>query len=768
MRPGEFRLAISVQCATCGKRYHAADHMAGRRMRCKNCGATFQLPAAPTSDEPFEQPQITDADATISLTHHFQDRSPTRPTPELNPPFGDEPFDPNADVDSVFQEAFQEYAPSRGNTPFVFPGSKELDRWVPAVLVTLSVAWLAYQTLGSRVETDGYSPAEPGWVGPVRLLVLLLTYAGVVFPICLKGTRMAARKLNYELPSGSAWRAFATFLLPVTIGCVVWLSNESVPGFILGILLGSIVAMPIMWLLFRIRNDDAPVSLGYGAGAFGAGVLASVVILVVLNLIVVGVVRGTKAKNELVMSPFGPGFAWDPPAPREVAAKTKQKKPAPSPERGVPVSPTTKAFSDDTVGGDASTRPSPDAVVVTRPAETGASPATTQESIDPTNPGPGVPPVVVDPASGIANAVKSAIAANTPIYGTVVAELFERVTGEMESIVYPLLPGSAVAIVKKTPRLNEDSVELWSTADWQPKRTETFARPVDGVEGYELSLNGALFVRLTDFPSLQAQIHSFAEGALLRPIKFDRNGPTPQMLGFCASEELLVLSSPGGQSTIDIWDASKSKKLKRFETPAFSTAPGNYAISRDGKLLAIIVRDDAAATGRLEIYNLITGKLTRKIIIDELQWHPTVKPSGLSFNETGDKIATLFEHEGQGLFLCWGEKDNIPIHQHVYPGGLLPDGLNTTGFRGQAFALVDDGQAWLLYGASVFDSKTGKLLGDLKIKNIKSQRVVSSDTVLFEQEPEPNQRTLLEVRLDVGRVRREAASAGGGKPQTKP
>ena len=40
----------------------------------------------------------------------------------------------------------------------------------------------------------------------------------------------------------------------------------SVPGFIVGAVLGLVVALPVMWLLFRIRSDDAPTSLGYGAG----------------------------------------------------------------------------------------------------------------------------------------------------------------------------------------------------------------------------------------------------------------------------------------------------------------------------------------------------------------------------------------------------------------------------------------------------------------------------------------------------------------------
>jgi hypothetical protein len=64
----------------------------------------------------------------------------------------------------------------------------------------------------------------------------------------------------------------------------------------------------------------------------------------------------------------------------------------------------------------------------------------------------------------------------------------------------------------------------------------------------------------------------------------------------------------------------------------------------------------------------------------------------------------------------------------------------------------------MIYGATVFDSATGLQLGDLKIKDVISQRVVSRDT-LFLMQRSGDKTTLLEVRLDVGRARRAIAAA---------
>ena len=52
-------MAFSVECSGCGKRYKIDDRAAGKRVRCKNCGATIEVPLpmpAPQGgdDDPFE------------------------------------------------------------------------------------------------------------------------------------------------------------------------------------------------------------------------------------------------------------------------------------------------------------------------------------------------------------------------------------------------------------------------------------------------------------------------------------------------------------------------------------------------------------------------------------------------------------------------------------------------------------------------------------------------------------------------------------------
>jgi hypothetical protein len=337
----------------------------------------------------------------------------------------------------------------------------------------------------------------------------------------------------------------------------------------------------------------------------------------------------------------------------------------------------------------------------------------------------------------------------------------------MTGLVQPLLPGRAVAVVRKGEREQEDVVERWDAADWRPERSKAFVRPAGGFANYEINANGSLLARLTDFPFKAVQVYSFTDNALLTPpIKLAANLPPPYLAGFVGADQLLMFTpaGSGGAGTppaAEIWDVNRVVRLRKIEIPGLHSEAGSYAISHDGKLLAVVAREDngpaADAPGRLDVYNLVTGVRTRHITIDELQWNSTIRPSGVSFNDNASKVAVLFEHQGQGLFLCWVQGNDIPVNQYVYPGGLLPQGANIGAFQGPSFALVDDGNAWIIYGATVFDSATGVPLGDLKIKDVISQRAVSRDT-LFLLQQDGSKSNLLEVRLDVGRARRMIAA----------
>jgi hypothetical protein len=193
-------VAISIQCAACGKRYQAADHMSGRRVRCKHCGTTFQLPAEPTSDEPFERapdereaptagmladPALLDlapaavedppprapGPAPMHRRPHGKHRPPRVPSGKRRQPpprASATPFDEPAsafgaegdDVEAVFEEAFQQYAPARGNTPSSSPAAGcSTDTSRSSSWCSASRGWHTSRSATTRASRTGSRPS---------------------------------------------------------------------------------------------------------------------------------------------------------------------------------------------------------------------------------------------------------------------------------------------------------------------------------------------------------------------------------------------------------------------------------------------------------------------------------------------------------------------------------------------------------------------------------------------------------------------------------
>src|SRR5262245_5519666 len=60
-------MSITAICKSCGRRYQAPDEMAGKRVRCKQCGIVFELPP------PDDASGNSDLDALAALEKSFSD-----------------------------------------------------------------------------------------------------------------------------------------------------------------------------------------------------------------------------------------------------------------------------------------------------------------------------------------------------------------------------------------------------------------------------------------------------------------------------------------------------------------------------------------------------------------------------------------------------------------------------------------------------------------------------------------------------------------------
>src|SRR3954454_18497692 len=210
-------MAIMVECNSCGKQYSAVPAMAGKRVKCKQCGNVFTIPNFNEAGEP-DLDQQDDLSALTALADLERSRS-GEPLPGGR---GGGPSASRAGTvvggkgirggeglakSSMARTGSEQEIPldspedlGRANLRFNYPFSKEIDQYLPWVLV---IGGLAIATAASvRMDPLVGQSNQPGaaWIPWTRLGVMVLLYLVLVGPLAVQGMRMASRALRFQLP----------------------------------------------------------------------------------------------------------------------------------------------------------------------------------------------------------------------------------------------------------------------------------------------------------------------------------------------------------------------------------------------------------------------------------------------------------------------------------------------------------------------------------------------------------------------------------------
>ncbi len=286
-------MSITAECSACGRRYQAPASLAGKRVRCKQCGNIFQLPEA---ENPAEAGPNLDALAALEKSYHSMDATAT----------GERPPDEQQDDESGGSPGA--LRSTRMNVRFDFPFAKELDQWLPLVLFIFGLSWLG--KVGYDLQL-GYTN-EISWLAGVRVALGFLAFVGIIAPITLALIRSAGRRLGYRMPVGDRWRALACYLPAFALTYAMWVNSDGeIMGLALGALMGLLLGMAATWFLFRLHPSEiAPTALYAAVGYFvGLGICA--LLFFGLNLLAVNVLTNLKKPQFTpAVSPFGPGVAW--------------------------------------------------------------------------------------------------------------------------------------------------------------------------------------------------------------------------------------------------------------------------------------------------------------------------------------------------------------------------------------------------------------------------------------------------------------------------
>ena len=781
-------MAIPIQCPECHKRYQAPDHMAGRRVKCKHCAVVFLIAGDNRTDSPdFDLADLNELSAlgtSAGGTAVGGGRGgpgaagkSAASDPDAPMPRAGVLGEGGAEMDDIFGRDFVEAGAPRTNKLYVFPMSRLLDRWLPALLLAIGVVWVCREAWARN------NTGLP-WVGAFRAGVFLLAFFASVYPFTLLGVRAAARRLNYELPSRLNLRVMGSFAVPAALAAALWLIYEDTTGLLLGCAIGVAVAMPVLFLLLRLLPREAPVTFGYAAGSFVLSIVVAGAVVFALNLMLVGILRSAKTEHALAVSPFGPGFRWDGPyrpssAGTTVVARGDDEPEGTGDETEAPATSPSTNPSDTAAGG--TTRPAVSIATGDTPPDAGASvvdrtgPSTPTVSPDPPPTGPQrIPPpggdavthrAGGDPADpfipGGGNAGRKA--------GGIVKDVRTVIQGDLLAVVRPAVPGPWLAVVRQGVR-GSDRVERWDTQTWKPAGEAQIPRDPEG-NTYSLSPDGQLLAYISRFPSLSVQVYSFAEGRPVREIRLKTNPREdwgqPRIVGFSKPEQIVVHWRRGNLSGIELHATKGPISSRQFAVEDFDSSPGTYAISPDGQSMSILWREHG--TGGIASYSLTNTKLIRSFPIGVLDWNLAVRPAGLAYSPDGTQVAAVIEGDGQGLFAVWPAvgKPPRPLFRHVVPVG---GGEFGGDFQGSAFEWLDGGKAYVLYGASVFETETGRFLGDLGIEGVRAQIPGGDDAVHLIRADEAGRLRVDAVTLDLGRARDGQGTAGSGPtaPGAKP
>jgi len=312
-----------------------------------------------------------------------------------------------------------------------------------------------------------------------------------------------------------------------------------------------------------------------------------------------------------------------------------------------------------------------------------------------------------------------------------------------EQVIRPITPASAFAVLVRGQR--GDGVEVFDGKAAEPVAAAEFQTDPQfrhNPGAYALSPDGKLCVRLVSFPNLQAIVYSFEKKSDVLPIDLDDKFGEPTIVGFAGNDRFLVRWQKMGVHGVEVWDAKAGRRgrpIELFEVQP-PPSPGSEAVSADGRTYAIVDRNVPAAgrrpapgagamQGQLQIvlYDVVTPGQPRRFAVLGLENQPQIQPAGVAFSPDKQRLAALFvDPQGRAVVKSWAMANGKPFPDRVLGEKVDPPraGLG----RMRALDWVAGGRAWLINGSIVMSPDTGSIVATLAAGNVRGQVVTNETT----------------------------------------
>jgi hypothetical protein len=724
--------------------------MAGKRVKCKQCGNVFQIPMSVGQDAAADENEPQD------------DYSALTALAELERSRGGEAYQPPANVsrggtilggqgirggEGLVKSSMprtgeheQEIPLStpedvgRRNVRFNFPFAKEVDQYLPWALIVGGLAITALASLKMDPLLEDPKAPGAGWIPWVRSLVAVIFYFALAGPLALRGVRMAARKIRMQMPRSATLRGLSSFMPALALGMLMFLAGGGETfGLVMGIVLGLVLAFGCVHLLFRFRFNEMPIAAAYSGGMFALGAMVAVGVVIGLNVLLTNVMVATKKADQLAGSPFAAGLSW--PKIEQPVVHAKPKPPVIA--RTTPAATTTSADATPV----AATQSSLTETLANKPTEPTPPPTPTES----TTAAPQKVAVVTDtPATP--NADLPQLKPSPLVLGVQQTPVG---SGFLEAI-FPAVPGPWTAITRGSP----DRIECWnSPADQEWVQQGAIARMRDvGISNkYVIAPDGMHCARTAAFPYPCIVTYTFGDRSAADVTRLDQwsdVGLSDEVLGFVSADRILVrrTKSNDGTQVVELWDLKHKVMLKRFDINQHETDSATEAISPDGQTLALAARDEKSRThdASILLYDVSSPEvdvmhgspttrrtpreqnaLRTRIPISDYKIPGPFKPTGFAFSPDSKEVAVLIEQQGIGLLVVHSTSGGRAILSKSYPP--LPSQA-PSGFSGSSIIWLDDNSI-LLYGQSVLNATSGDIIGDTGFPDPHQQHFSAPDTI---------------------------------------
>ena len=328
-------MAISTGCPACGRSYKVDDKWAGKKLKCRECGAIMNVPggapraarrpaaAAAAADDPFESVDSLLALEQTGEVEHEDPHQVKARLRELRRKAANANAPQQAQVDDRVGAAVErkksvrkvgpqpiEYAkPGDGlmfvdEAYFTIPGEEQIDKWAPIasiglfVLTILSPIFLLFYGLAMKPQGTGEIIWGAVWrfVGTWMLVTLAICVfvLGIMGGLAAVGVLIAGGIMKFPKPGGVFKKCAAALSFPIMLhlliagiaaaaGSVSPLARARAGGSVptLWWFLLPFLIVGMLWLLLRLR----PAPFGVAAGlSLALGVGLPLVILMVFGM----------------------------------------------------------------------------------------------------------------------------------------------------------------------------------------------------------------------------------------------------------------------------------------------------------------------------------------------------------------------------------------------------------------------------------------------------------------------------------------------------